>query len=38
MGPEWAFTTPNVVAGIQVTGQPDPRGSADFGMWYKLPQ
>ena len=38
VGPEWAFTTPTVVTGIQVTGQADSRGSADFGMWYKLPQ
>ena len=38
VGPEWAFTTPNVVTGIAVTGQAGAKGSADFGMWYKLPQ
>ena len=38
VGPEWAFTTPNVVTGTQVTGQAGSKGSADFGMWYKLPQ
>jgi hypothetical protein len=37
VGPEWAFTTPNVASGIKVTGQLDSRGTADFGMWYKLP-
>jgi hypothetical protein len=37
VGPEWAFTTPNVASGIKVTGQPDSRGTADFGMWYRLP-
>ena len=37
VGPEWAFTTPNAVAGIKVTGQTGSKGTADFGMWYKLP-
>jgi hypothetical protein len=38
VGPEWAFTTPNIVEGIRVTGQSDSRGDAAFGMWYRLPQ
>jgi hypothetical protein len=38
VGPEWAFTTPNVVSGIVVTGQADSRGTANFGMWYSAPQ
>ncbi len=38
VGPEWAFTTPAAVDGIQVTGQADSKGTANFGMWYKLPQ
>lgn len=37
VGSEWAFTTPNAVSGIKVTGQADSKGTADFGMWYKLP-
>jgi len=37
VGSEWAFTTPFAVSGVTVTGQPDSKGAADFGMWYKLP-
>ncbi len=38
VGSEWAFTTPKAVGGIRVTGQADSRATADFGMWYKLPE
>ncbi len=37
VGPEWAFTTPFAVPGIAVSGQPGSNGTANFGMWYKLP-
>ena len=37
VGPEWAYTTPNVVTGIAVNGQADSRGTANFGLWYRLP-
>ena len=37
VGSEWAFTTPFEVGGITLTGQPDSKGTVDFGMWYKLP-
>ena len=37
VGAEWAFTTPFEVSGIAVTGQPDSKGTVNFGMWYKLP-
>lgn len=37
VGPEWAFTTPFAVTGIAVSGQQGSNGTANFGMWYKLP-
>ncbi len=36
VGPEWAFTTPNVVGDIRVSGQADSVGTANFGMWYRV--
>lgn len=35
VGGEWDFTTPNEVAGIALTGQPDSKATANFGMTYK---
>ncbi len=36
VGSEWAFTSPNVVSDIRVSGQADSKGTADFGMWYHV--
>jgi hypothetical protein len=38
VGPEWAYTTPNEVGDVRVTGQLGSVGIADFGIWLKLPQ
>jgi hypothetical protein len=37
VGNEWANTTPFAVTGIEVTGQQGSNGTANFGMWYRLP-
>ena len=37
VGSEWAFTTPFAISGINVNGQAGSNGTADFGMWCKLP-
>ena len=37
VGPEWAYTTPFAVTGIAISGQAGSNGSANFGMWYKMP-
>ncbi|HEX2924180.1 MAG TPA: SdrD B-like domain-containing protein, partial [Chloroflexota bacterium] len=38
VGPEWAFTTPNRVVDIPVTGRVDStQTGVDFGMWYRVP-
>ncbi|MGI5835124.1 MAG: SdrD B-like domain-containing protein [Chloroflexota bacterium] len=37
VGSEWAYTTPNKIDGIALTGQADSRRTdLDFGMWYRL--